>query len=259
MSLKKNALATVALSAIAVAVSSAYAAGFQLSEHSAAGMGRAIAGAGIVGDDLSALHFNAAGMTLLPGTRIQVGGTWIEVNAEYKGVSGATENGRYKGQMIPHGYISHQLNDQTWLGLAMTVPYGMGTEYAQNWEGKDKGTEATILTFDFNPQIAYKLNDMISIGGGVSIQYARAQLCENVGVGVKVKGDSIDWGWNVGVMVQPTETLRFGLSYRSNIAHDAEGDTTFSGLAPLAAIFLAILDSTVLAVNCIAPPTSSSK
>ena len=231
MSLKKNALATVALTGIAVAVSSAYAAGFQLAEQSAVGQGRAMAGAGIVGDDLSALHFNAAGMTLLPGTRIQVGGTWIEVNAEYKGVSGATENGRYKGQMIPHGYISHQLNDQTWLGLAMTVPYGMGTEYAQNWEGADKGTEATILTFDFNPQVAYKVNDFISVGGGISIQYARAQLCEGIGpVGVKVKGDSIDWGWNFGVMIQPTETLRFGLGYRSNVAHDAEGDTTFSGL-----------------------------
>ena len=229
MSLKKNALATVALSAIAVAVSSAYAAGFQLAEQSAVGQGRAMAGAGIVGDDLSALHFNAAGMTLLPGTRIQVGGTWIEVNAEFKDHLGGSENGRYKGQMIPHGYISHQLNEQTWLGLAMTVPYGMGTEFSQSFIAGDKGTEATILTFDFNPQVAYKFNDFISFGGGVSIQYARAQLCENVDVGVKVKGDSIDWGWNIGVMVQPTQTLRFGLSYRSNIAHDAKGDTTFSG------------------------------
>ena len=231
MSLKKNALATVALTGIAVAVSSAYAAGFQLAEQSAAGQGRAMAGAGIVGDDLSALHFNAAGMTLLPGTQIQVGGSWIEVNAEFMGQLGETENGRYKGQLIPHGYISHQVNDQTWVGLAMTVPYGMGTEYAQSWNGRDRGTEATILTFDFNPQVAYKVNDFISLGGGVSIQYARAQLCLGKGpVGVKVKGDSIDWGWNIGVMVQPTETLRFGLGYRSNVAHDAEGDTSISGL-----------------------------
>ena len=249
MSLKKNALATVALSAVAVAVSSAYAAGFQLAEQSAVGQGRAMAGAGIVGDDLSALHFNAAGMTLLPGTRIQVGGTWIEVNAEYKGFyTGATENGRYKGQMIPHGYISHQVNDQTWLGLAMTVPYGMGTEYDKNWEGKGRGTESTILTFDFNPQVAYKLNDIISIGGGVSVQYARAQLCMNKeGLDVKVKGDSIDWGWNVGVMVQPTETLRLGLGYRSNVAHDAEGSTTVSGLDQMlqgaAAVLLGYADT----------------
>ena len=247
MSLKKNVLATVALSAIAVAVSSAYAAGFQLAEQSAVGQGRAMAGAGIVGDDLSALHFNAAGMTLLPGTRIQVGGTWIEVNAEFKGQLDESENGRYKGQMIPHGYISHQVNDQLWAGLAMTVPYGMGTEYDQNWAGRDRGTEATILTFDFNPQLAYKLNDFVSIGGGLSVQYARAQLCLGKGpIGVKVKGDSIDWGWNVGVMIQPTDTFRIGLGYRSNVAHDAEGDTTFAGLSnalPVPPEYLGLSDS----------------
>ena len=80
MSLKKNALATVALTGIAVAVSSAYAAGFQLTEQSSLGLGRAYAGAGIVGDDLSAVHYNAAGMTLLPGTQIQAGYVFIEID-----------------------------------------------------------------------------------------------------------------------------------------------------------------------------------
>ena len=232
MSFKKNALATVALSAVAVAVSSAYAAGFQLSEHSATGMGRAMAGAGIVGDDLSALHFNAAGMTLLPGTRIQIGGAQIEVNAEFKGEGqyAGSENGRLKGQLIPHGYISHQVNDQTWVGLAMTVPYGMGTEYDQNWIGADKGTESMIMTIDINPQVAYKVNDFFSIGGGVSLQYAKAEL----GLGKFnnlahswVKGDSWAWGWNLGMMFQPTDTVRLGVAYRSNICHDAEGETKF--------------------------------
>ena len=228
MSLKKNALATVALTGIAVAVSSAYAAGFQLSEHSAVGMGRAMAGAGIVGDDLSALHFNAAGMTLLPGTRIQIGGTQIEINAEFKGDQGS-ENGRLKGQMIPHGYISHQVNDQTWVGLAMTVPYGMGTEYDQNWYGAEKGTESMIMTVDINPQAAYKVNDFLSIGGGVSLQWAKAELgMEKHGVAhAWVKGDSWALGWNLGLMFQPTDTIRLGVAYRSNICHDAEGETKF--------------------------------
>ena len=231
MSLKKNAFATVALSAVAVAVSSAYAAGFQLSEHSAAGMGRAMAGAGIVGDDLSALHFNAAGMTLLPGTRIQIGGAQIEVNAEFKGEGqyAGSENGRLKGQLIPHGYISHQVNDQTWVGLAMTVPYGMGTEYDQNWTGADKGTESMIMTIDINPQVAYKVNDFFSIGGGVSLQWAKAELgMLKYGMAHSwVKGDSWAWGWNLGLMFQPTDTLRLGVAYRSNICHDAEGETKF--------------------------------
>lgn len=39
----------------------AYAAGFQVSEQSVVGLGRSFAGAGIVGDDLSAVFFNPPG------------------------------------------------------------------------------------------------------------------------------------------------------------------------------------------------------
>ena len=230
MSLKKNALATVALTGIAVAVSSAYAAGFQLTEQSSLGLGRAFAGAGIVGDDLSAAHYNAAGMTLLPGTQIQAGSVYVEVDAPFKGVNGESENGRLKGQAIPAGYITHQLNDQTWVGLSMTVPYGLGTEWSQFWDGSDHGNQSMLMTVDINPNIAYKVSDKLSVGAGVSLQYAKAELgAAAMGmVDTVVNGDSWAWGFNLGLMYQPTETLRFGLAYRSQIAHDAAGDIKIS-------------------------------
>ena len=231
MSLKKNALATVALTGIAVAVSSAYAAGFQLTEQSSLGLGRAFAGAGIVGDDLSAAHYNAAGMTLLPGTQIQAGSVFVEVNAPFNNMSGQQiENGRLKGQAIPAGYITHQLNDQTWVGLSMTVPYGLGTEWSQFWAGADHGNQSMLMTVDINPNIAYKVSDKLSIGAGVSLQYAKAELgAASMGmVDTVVNGDSWAWGFNLGLMYQPTETLRFGLAYRSQIAHDAAGDIKIS-------------------------------
>ena len=238
MSLKKNALATVALTGIAVAVSSAYAAGFQLTEQSSLGLGRAFAGAGIVGDDLSAVFYNAAGMTLLPGTQIQAGSVFIDVDAPLKDLSGnQIENGRLVGQAIPAGYITHQINDQWWVGLGMTVPYGLGTEYGQNWVGAEKGNQSMVMTIDINPNIAYKVSDKLSIGAGVSLQYAKAELGQSkinnqlnpqMAKGniqdVVVKGDSWHCGFNLGLMYQPTETLRFGLSYRSQIGHNAEGD-----------------------------------
>ncbi len=249
MSIKKNALATVALTGIAVAVSSAYAAGFQLTEQSSLGLGRAYAGAGVVGDDLSAAHYNPAGMTLLPGTQIQAGSVYIEVDAPFTGKDttafgqGQTvkDNGRFKGQAIPHGYITHQVNDQTWLGLAMTVPFGMGTENKKDWAFAEAGNESMVMTIDINPSIAYKVNDFISIAAGLSIQYAKAELGKRALHPIagamnrmgdlygKVKADSWDWGYNLGIMIQPTETLRFGLSYRSAIEHNAEGDFTLSG------------------------------
>lgn len=238
----KNASFKLAAGAMLVAsvfASQAYAAGFQLSEQSSIQMGRAMAGAGVMGDDLSAVHYNPAGMTLLEGTRIQATGTWVAVNAEYKGdKSGATENGRKKGQLIPAGFITHQVNDQLWLGLGLTVPYGMGTDFAREWEGADRGNKSTILTFDINPNVAWKINEKFSVGGGISLQYAKAKLglAKSVPLNEQVSlngnavvaGDSWAWGWNVGMMFQPVETVRLGLAYRSHIAHNAEGDTTIT-------------------------------
>lgn len=229
----KNPTFKIAAAAMMVAgafATQTYAAGFQLSEQSAIQMGRAMAGAGIVGDDLSAVHYNPAGMTLLSGTRMQATGTWVAVNLDYEGDSGQSENGRLKGQIIPAGFITHQINDSLWAGLGLTVPYGMGTEYGEGWEGKSRGTESMILTFDINPNLAWKVNEKLSVGGGISLQYAKAELGMGMGpMQANVKGDSWAWGWNVGLMFQPVETVRLGLAYRSHIAHNAEGHTDVKG------------------------------
>lgn len=230
----KNPTFKIAAAAMMVAgafATQTYAAGFQLSEQSAIQMGRAMAGAGVVGDDLSAVHNNPAGMTLLSGTRMQATGTWVAVNLDYKGDSGQSENGRLKGQTIPAGFITHQINDSLWAGLGLTVPYGMGTEYGEGWKGKSRGTESMILTFDINPNLAWKVNDMLSVGGGISLQYAKAELGMGMGpMQANVKGDSWAWGWNVGLMFQPVETVRLGLAYRSHIAHNADGHTTLNNV-----------------------------
>ena len=200
----KNPTFKIAAAAMMVAgafATQTYAAGFQLSEQSAIQMGRAMAGAGVVGDDLSAVHYNPAGMTLLSGTRMQATGTWVAVNLDYEGDSGQSENGRLKGQIIPAGFITHQINDSLWAGLGLTVPYGMGTEFGEGWEGRERGTESGRI---------------VSENGHT--------------INSNVKGDSWAWGWNVGVMFQPVETVRLGLAYRSHIAHNADGHTTLSNV-----------------------------
>ena len=236
----KNPTFKIAAAAMMVAgafATQTYAAGFQLSEQSAIQMGRAMAGAGIVGDDLSAVHYKPAGRPLLSGTRMLATGTWVAVNLDYEGNYGQSENGRLKGQTIPAGFITHQINDSLWAGLGLTVPYGMGTEYGEGWEGRERGTESMILTFDINPNLAWKVNDKLSVGGGISLQYAKAELGSGRivsknghTINSNVKGDSWAWGWNVGVMFQPVETVRLGLAYRSNISHNADGHTTLNNV-----------------------------
>ncbi len=224
----KNSIKIAAAAAAAlVSTSSVHAAGFMLSEQSVAGLGRAYAGAGIVGDDLSAVWYNPAGMVLLPGTQVQAGGVYVDLDLSYKGDDGTTENGSKYGVPIPNFFFTRQMNDSMWFGLGLTVPYGLATEYNRTWGQINRGMNAEIKVFDLNPNIAWKISDKLSIGAGISLQYADAQyetgVMEGMGYG-RLDVDSFAWGANIGVMWSPTETLRFGLSYRSQVNHHADGD-----------------------------------
>lgn len=216
------------------AASAAHAAGFMLTEQSAGALGRAYAGVGVDGTDLSGVYYNPATMTLHPGTQIQAGFVAVGLDLAFEGTgpnSDVSENGQYNTQAIPHGYILHQISDSMWVGLAMTVPFGMGTEYDDDWRFANRGISAEVLTFDFNPNVAWKVSDKLSLGAGMSIQYASADLKmrkdvvkDLASIDSEVDADSWAWGFNVGLMWTPLENLRFGLSYRSKINHNADGD-----------------------------------
>lgn len=230
----------VALTAIAVAAafaSTAHAAGFMLTEQSAGSLGRAYAGAGVDGTDLSGVYYNPATMVLHKGTAVQLGLVGVGLNLDYAG-DDTTANGRNKAEVIPHGYFVHQINDTVWFGLGVTVPFGMGTEYDNHWDQADRGISANIQTVDINPNFAFKLSEKFSVGFGASIQYAQADLKKRTTLDYdsstqalttaesEIDADSIAWGWNVGFMWSPVENFRVGVSYRSQIRHDAEGDLT---------------------------------
>ena len=175
MTMKAAAAAVMAV----CAASAAHAAGFMLTEQSAGALGRAYAGVGVDGTDLSGVYYNPATMTLHPGTQIQAGFVAVGLDLAFEGTgpnSDVSENGQYNTQAIPHGYISHQISDSMWVGLAMTVPFGMGTEYDDDWRFANRGISAEVLTFDFNPNVAWKVSDKLSLGAGMSIQYASADL-----------------------------------------------------------------------------------
>lgn len=244
----KNTSFKIAAASAAVAslfASAANAGGFQLTEQSALGLGRAYAGAGVDGADVSGVYYNPASMTLTPGTAAQLGFVGVGLNLDYADNSGTTENGRKAPELIPHAFISHQVNDTTWVGFSFTVPFGMATEYDRNWAHKDHGTDAEIMVFDFNPSVAWKVTDKVRLGAGISLQYVDASLgmggtaptdaslTKTTNVHGQLEATSTAWGWNAGILFTPVENVRLGLSYRSQIQHKAEGDLTIDGLAPL--------------------------
>lgn len=251
---KHFTLKLAAAATLSAALSSAaVAGGFMLTEQSVAGLGRAYAGAGIVGDDLSAVWYNPAGMSLLSGTAVQMGAVVADLDLEVttnssatfdNGRNGTMENGRKHGVPIPNMYLVHQIKDDMWFGLGITVPFGMATEYDNNWAAADKGMNAEVKVFDINPNVAFKLTDTLSFGAGVSLQYVTAQFeqksalpgeanAKDYNMRVRLNADGWAWGGNLGFMWQPTENVRVGFAYRSQVNHKADGylktDLTYAG------------------------------
>lgn len=234
-------IAATALAVASAFASTAYAAGFQLTEQSALALGRAYAGVGVDGTDVSGMYYNPATMTLHPGTQVQLGAVGVGLNLEYVGHDAEyKENGRAKEEVLPHGYISHQINDTTWVGLALTIPYGLATEYDSNWEHQELGTDAKITVINFNPNVAWKATDTLSFGAGIALQYVDAKF--GVGVGQLGDGsihneytaDGFTWGFNLGMMWAPVENVRFGVSYRSETKHKTNGTLKTRGTGTLA-------------------------
>ena len=230
---KKVAAAAVAASILSLS-GEALAGGFQLNEQSVTGLGRAYAGQGIMGDDLSAAWYNPAGLTLLPGTQIQLGGYTNNLDIDYEGKSGATENGRKRTSPILHEYITHQFSDNIWGGLAVIMPFGLSDSYDKDWEGAARGYDARLMTIAINPSIGWKLNEKVSLGAGFTAQYIdatvsmkRSMLGQNVYTRLN---DATDWGygWNVGAMWSPTDSFRLGFGYRGSFTHKAHGNVKFS-------------------------------
>ena len=235
--MKNIKLAAAIAAALSAVAGTAHAAGFQLTEQSALALGRAYAGVGVDGTDISGVYYNPATMTLHKGTKVQAGGVGVGLNLEFSDDHDEShdQNGRGAEQFVPHGFFTHQINDSTWFGLGITVPFGMGTDYGEDWVHNTTGVSANIITVDFNPNVAWKINEKFSIGAGISLQYAQADLKKQSTIGAfsamsEIDADSTAWGWNVGLMWSPLENLRFGLSYRSNVVHDAEGTLKLENL-----------------------------
>lgn len=235
-------LAAAALAVASTFASTAYAAGFQLTEQSALALGRAYAGVGVDGTDVSGMYYNAATMTLHPGTQVQLGGVGVGLNLDYRTNSGQRENGRSKEEFVPHGFISHQINDTTWVGLAVTVPFGLSTDYDRNWENSELGTNAQITVINFNPNVAWKVTDKVSVGAGLALQYVDATFGLNAQLGKlgnihsEYKATDFTWGFNVGLMWAPVENFRLGVSYRSETKHSTDGTLKVDGQGAGAAL-----------------------
>ncbi|MFA0086155.1 outer membrane protein transport protein [Vibrio sp. 10N.261.51.F12] len=206
------------------------AAGFQLAEYSATGLGRAFAGEAAMADNASAQWRNPAMLTYLEGTQISGGVLYVDPNIDVKGTarSGYTEaNDIAHSAPIPNLYISHQINDQFTAGLALGSNYGMETELDQNFKATHFGNQASVMTMEIVGSVGYKINDQFSIGGGVRYVMGDGHFGATIpGTTTNLKymeGSDTSWGYQLGAAWQINDSNRVGIAYKSEVMMDFEG------------------------------------
>lgn len=218
------------------------ASGFQLLEQNASGLGNAFAGSAAVAQDASTVFFNPAGMALLPqGKSFAIGVDAIQPSAKFHDAGSVLATGRPAGgeggdagdlAFVPHGYFSMSVNPKLSIGLGVSAPFGLKTEYAPDWQGRFLAIKSDVKTVNINPSVAYKVNDQIALGLGVNYQRLDAELTNRVNLGLlesfaRIEGDDTAWGYNLGAMFQVSPSTRVGVSYRSEIKYHVTGDATF--------------------------------
>jgi long-chain fatty acid transport protein len=245
--MKKVMLKTTLSLAVAMASSQLFASGLALNEQSVSGMGTGFAGRSSSADDASTVYGNPAGMSRLNGQQITGGVAAIDASTDIKDTSG-TARGTNKGDMVPFiavpfGFYTNKLNDQWSVGFGVYAPFGLVTDYERGYQGKGYGSKSEVKVMTFQPTVSYAFNDKVSIGFGPTINRISGvlesdkTLNPNVAdTNVKIKGDDTALGFNVGVLVQATDTTRVGLTYHSKVNYKLEGHTTISGPAQTQAV-----------------------
>lgn len=229
--MKSLLLGCSSIALVLTATVSAHAGGFALREQSAYGQGTSFAGIA-AGGALSSMYWNAATMTQFSGKNVELGLSGIMPNASHSYTRSSLAAFSTPGDsgldaLVPNSYGSIQLNKNVWLGLAVNAPFGLGVHFPQvNAASSGSGNSAEVKTYNFNPSIAYKFNDMISVAVGFQAQYIKASYDAFLGTQPRIGTlNGADWGfgWTAGVTITPMPRTTIGIGYRSAIDHTLSG------------------------------------
>ena len=216
-------------------------AGFALYEWGARGtsMGGTMLGRA---DDPSAVAYNPAGITQLEGTQTMLGLSVVAPGGRIRTTdpAGETQNTSIKKNywIPPHAYVTHQMTDRAWLGLGVYTRFGLGTEYDEDWPGRYNTQFTRVQSLSFNPNIAYKFTDSLSLAVGAEVMWFDFQQekaintwapgVREMDIDAELDGDSFGFGGNIALHYKPSDTWAFGLTYKSRVRQSISGDAKFS-------------------------------
>ncbi|MEK6778092.1 MAG: outer membrane protein transport protein, partial [Candidatus Deferrimicrobiota bacterium] len=192
----------------------------------------------------------------LEGSNFKGGITYVKENGgTFTGTTpltgGATVSETQKDLnfFIPNLFFTRKASPNFAYGIGVFSPFGLGQEYENPNTSifRNQITKIDLLTIVVNPTVAWKVNEILSVGAGIDFMYGSAILEKTPYSGAlggnlynsKLEGSGNAWGYNFGVLLTPLKDLKMGISYRSPFTLEVkEGDVEIRNInGPTSATF----------------------
>jgi long-chain fatty acid transport protein len=256
-------LPLLALGLLAALAERAEAAGFALKEQSGEGQGASFAGASAGYGGLGVMFFNPAVQGLADGVRVDSTLAYARAGFGLDSASASTVLGSpIAGSssaddvgidaLIPALAASAPIGEHWRVGLSVNAPFGLGTDYREDWVGRYHALRSELVALAATPSLAWTPDPRVTLAGGLIVQYTRAKLSNAVDFGTigavvgggapiggvtpvpggqdgraRIDGDDIALGFTLGVLAEPVPGTRIGLGFRSRIENELDGDAEF--------------------------------
>ena len=116
--------------------------------------------------------------------------------------------------MIPSGALAFNVNDRLFLGMGMAGLSGMGVDFPDT--AAAVGNQAIVTTKQFYkiaPGFGYKVNDQLSVGAALNIDYQSLALSNPLFT--LPQNQVYGFGMTAGLIYKPNDKLRFGAAWVS--------------------------------------------
>ena len=211
-----------------------WAGGLYIQEFATPSLGTANAGAQAWADNASTAFFNSAGMTRMKGKELMLGGGLVYTDIQFDPAPDtpvAGGDGGNAGSLAPliNAFYVHSLSDNLKLGLDMISLSAAVLDYDDNWAGRRQCLETEIFTVTLHPSLAYRVNNWLSIAGGIGLSYGAMKM-ELAGVApnskITLDGDDLEYNFNLSALFELSDRTRIGVVYWSEIGLNFAGDVS---------------------------------
>ncbi len=181
-------------------------------------------------NDASAIFYNPAGLNQLKRPQLYLGSFFFFPDQEYRGWGGDSKT-RPRLHNAGSFFLAVPVHDRVALGLGYFSPFGLSTDWPADWAGRYITTYSRLKTYNVNPVISLKLMDNLSIAGGVNFLWSDVRLRRRIPLITRplvdgksdIKGSGTGIGANFGLLYEPLQGIKLGVSYRSPIYVDHNG------------------------------------